>query len=231
MRTIIIEDEIHGMNALEAKIERTCSDVEIVGRFHDGHAGIEGIRSLRPDLVFCDVHLGPVNAFSLLGDVSGISYNLIITTGHREYGIEALRAGALEYLLKPIDEDELKAAVEKVRIRLALKNDQKITVAVPVGHTKKVICIDQIMYVLANNQRTIVKLAESKYSMLDCNRLLRQVEEKLTPYGFIRIHKSHMINPVHVDSYSSTDGGFVLMKDGQRLNIGNEYDFPFFLSL
>lgn len=222
LRAIIIEDEENGLLNLQAKLQRFCPAVEIAGTALTAEAGLKLIHSQKPDLVFLDIHLGPVNGFDLLTELTHIDFHLIITTDHPQYGIEAVRANAVDYLLKPIDSDELIAAVDKALERQRAQPETRPhRMAIPVSDGYRLVSLNAVLYIQGNNQRTLFHLSNGK--TIDSPRLLKQVAAKLQELGFARIHKSFVVNLEHVEYISRTDGGYVKMSDGKLLRVSQDF--------
>jgi len=114
IKAIIIDDEMHCRKTLSMLLKEYCSDVQVIEQCDNGEAGVEAIKKLRPDLVFLDIEMPHMNGFEMLEQFSEISFAVIFTTGYDQYAIKAFRFSALDYLLKPIDHEELKKAVQKV---------------------------------------------------------------------------------------------------------------------
>jgi len=227
MKAIIVEDELPGQQNLIAKLKLSCPHVEVVGTARTVEDGVREIRTKQPDLVFLDIHLGPANGFEILDRLPHLSFHVIITTDHSTYGIKAVKAGAVDYLVKPFDIDELALAVDKVAQATHAQPDtpkQSNRIAIPVSDGYKLVSVDEILYVRSNNQRTIFQLYSGK--TIDSPRLLKEVFKKLEGFGFERIHRSHIVNMEYVDSFSRTDGGYVTMSDGERLDVSQQFPLP-----
>ena len=224
MKAIIVEDELHGLENLTAKLRLACPHVEFVGSARTAKDAVTEIKTKQPDLVFLDLHLGPANGFDILDELTYLSFQIIITTDHSEYGIQAVKAGATDYLIKPFDHKELSAAVEKAIIRKAKHPDQNNRIAIPVSEGHRLVALNEILYVKSNNQRTLFHLFNGK--VLDSPRLLRQVIENLRDFDFHRIHRSYVVNRHYVEAMSNRDGGTVTMSDGAKLPVTHPIPFP-----
>ncbi|HEX5668163.1 MAG TPA: response regulator, partial [Chitinophagaceae bacterium] len=117
IRAIIIDDEPYCCEALATLLEDCCTNVQVLGSFHNGIEGIDAIRQLSPDLVFLDVEMPKMNGFDMLASLPSVNFEIIFTTSYDKYALKAIRFSAIDYLLKPIDQEELQKAVEKVARR------------------------------------------------------------------------------------------------------------------
>ncbi|RMG57402.1 MAG: response regulator [Bacteroidetes bacterium] len=220
LRTIIVEDEENGIKNLQAKLARNCPEVEVIATCLTAEEGSRAIRTHQPDLVFLDIHLGPLTGFDMLATLPRVDFQLIITTDHNEYGIQAIKAEAVDYLLKPISPKELVAAVQKVHARALQEGTPPTRVAIPVSDGYKLVGVDEILYIRASNQRCIFTLFSGK--TIDSPRLLKEVCPKLEPLGIKRIHKSHAVNMDYVERFARNDKGYVVMSDGTQLRVSQD---------
>lgn len=228
---VIVEDEENGVLNLVAKLNSYCPEVEIVGTCHTAEEGIRTIQKQKPDLVFLDIMLGPVNGFDMLVKLEHIDFELIITTDYNSYGIDAVKANALDYLLKPINTDELVQAVGVAASRKRAKEQDagKPRIAIPITHGYRLVGLDEILYVEANDQRSIFHLFNRE--KVDTARVLGKVFLKLEQFNFCRIHRSFVINIDYVDKIIRKDGGYVVMSNGDQLRVAKGYDCPGLLLL
>jgi two-component system LytT family response regulator len=229
LKTIIIDDEVTARDALQAEIKQHCPLLEIVGEFNGVLSGKEAIDSLKPDLVFLDIQLWDGTGFQLLEKISYKKFNLIFTTAYNEYAIKAFKVNAVDYLLKPIDSEELVAAVEKsLAIQdadSALKNINKLIsdsntilhkkIAIPLTGGISVLDAADIIRIeaISNYSRIYTKQNENLLSA----KTLKDFELSLQQYGFERVHHSHIINLTHLKKYSNKDGSLLEMSDGSAV--------------
>lgn len=226
LKTIIIDDEVTARDALLAEIKQHCPLLEIVGEFDGVASGKEAIDSLKPDLVFLDIQLWDGTGFQLLEKITYKKFNLIFTTAYNEYAIKAFKVNAVDYLLKPIDSEELVAAVERSSTikdaDSALKNINKLIndsntilnkkIAIPLTGGISVLDAEDIIRIeaISNYSRIFTKQNENLLSA----KTLKDFELSLQQYGFERVHHSHIINLAHLKKYSHKDGSLLEMSDG-----------------
>jgi len=236
IRSIIIDDESNNIDNARALLREYCPEVEIVATAMNAPDGIEVIRDYRPDLVFLDIQMPVQNGFEVLKAFSRIDFEIIFVTAFDQYGIQAIKFSALDYLLKPIDIEELKKAVGKAAealqtrqmsqnivnlmeyIRMGKKEIPKI--ALPTQQEILYVRIDEIIRCEASNNYTNFVL-ENGQTVLVC-KTLKEFDDLLKNYGFIRPHQSHLVNANFVRSYLREDGGTLLMKDERKVPVARQ---------
>jgi two-component system LytT family response regulator len=204
LKAIIIDDEERFRTALK-KILSDFPHYKIIGEAGSVQEALEIINSKEADILFLDIELTDGTGFDIIDKIDASDYKIIFTTGHSEYAVKAFRYSAIDYLLKPIDKNELKNALEKVqsiqyaeKLRLQLKTlrdnkDSFKKIAVPSQSGMEIIEIDTIMYCSSESNYTYFYLENGK-SMLSA-KVLKDYEELFKPHDFIRVHKSHLVNP------------------------------------
>ena len=231
IKAIIVDDENDSRQILASYVQKYCHDVLICGLANSVATGISLIQEHKPDLVFLDIEMPHGNGFDLLEQVEEISFETIFVTAFDHYAIQALNLSAAYYLLKPVDIDELIKAVEKVKTekesnqlarhsRMVLENAQtgNSKIMLPTMEGFEIVTINTILYCEAHDNFTKFILEANAMPLLIC-RPLKYFEEVLQPNNFLRIHRSHLINPNHVVRYSKGKGGSVTMKDNRELEI------------
>ena len=233
LRAIIVEDERASRETLLSYLEKYCPDVEVVGMADTVKSGVIAIREHKPELVFLDVEMPYGNAFDLLEEIGEVNFQSIFVTAYSHYAIKALNYSASYYLLKPIDIEELIAAVDKVKENISsgahelhtrilidnLKtlNRQNKKVVLPVLDGFEVVEVHEIIRCQANGNFTDFHLKDGTKKMI-C-RTLKFYDELLSDLGFIRIHKSHLVNMEYIVGYKKGKGGQVSMKNGDMVDV------------
>ena len=232
IRSIIIDDEQHCIKSLSKDIELHCPSIEIADTCSSAKEGLMAIKKQVPDLVFLDVEMPWMNGFEMLEIIGDINFSIIFTTAHDEFAVKAFRISAVDYLLKPIDAQDLKMAVQKVEKKLEqgshlphinnlLQNirqpfdEQKI--ALPVREGYEFVEVSSIIYCHAEGAYTKVFI-QGKRPML-ISRTLGDVSELLPPEIFQRIHHSTLVNVTYISQFLRTDGGYIVLKTGERLAV------------
>jgi two-component system LytT family response regulator len=231
MKAVIIDDEQDSRQILANYLAKYCPDVTICGFGESVSTGLDAIQKHNPDIVFLDIEMPYGNGFDLLDKVGEHTFETVFVTAFGNYAIQALNQSAAYYLLKPIDIDELIKAVEKIKTERAEENytqharvlmdnmkgggQQKIMLPTLEGF--EIVNIGKILYCEAADNFTKFYFDEGQ-PLLIC-RTLKYFEDVLQPHGFLRIHRSYMINPVFVVRYSKGKGGYVTMKNNQELEV------------
>lgn len=232
MKVLIIEDEEQSISALRSEIALNCPNIEIVGVAKTVSEGILMIESLQPELIFLDIQLSDGIGFDILTHFQDkIDFKVIFTTAYSQYAIKAIKFSALDYLLKPIDAEELKTAVDKAfkapqdelttKIETLIRNQvesparKKIVLATSDGVS--VFEVDSILKCSAESNYTCVYFTNGKKMLF--SKTLKEFEELLCNSGFERIHNSHIINLNHLSSFVNKDGGYVILSDKSTLPV------------
>ncbi len=235
LKVVIVEDEKNSREGLRNLIEEFCTGTEVKGMASSVDEGIALIQAEKPDLVMLDIEMQTATGFDLLEKLGEVNFDVIFTTAYEQYAIKAIKFSAIDYLLKPIDVNELIQAVDRVKVKrnshssnqqveLLLKNlrlenpkTHKITLSTSEGMV--FIPVTDIIRCEAQGAYTTFYLKENKKILVSKN--LKEYESLLHDYNFFRIHNSHLINLGEVERYIKSDGGYVVMKDGSQVAISN----------
>jgi two-component system, LytTR family, response regulator len=232
LQAIIIDDERHSCDALQMLLAKCCPHVDVSAICFSGEEGIKQINVLKPQLVFLDIEMPHMNGFQMLEQLSAINFEIIFTTSYDQYAITAFKFSALDYLLKPVDRQELEKAVQKVskkinppvtqqlEILLQKINQPAIAVqriALPTMQGLEFVPVESIISCSSNNNYTEFALADKKKLLV--SRTLKEVEDMLTGYSFLRVHNSHMVNLNAVTRYVKGEGGYLVMTDGSTIDV------------
>lgn len=232
IRSIVIDDEQHCVRALLKDLQQHCPSIEVLDSCYSAKEGMMAIKKLNPDLVFLDVEMPWMNGFEMLEVLGDVNFSIIFTTAHDEFAAKAFRISAVDYLLKPIDASDLKSAVSKVERKMEegsslnhitnlLRNirqpsaEQKI--ALPQREGYEFIDVASIIYCEAEGAYTKVFIKDKRTMLI--SRTLGDVEELLPPEIFQRIHHSTLINVTYVSQFLRTDGGYVVLNNGEKLSV------------
>ncbi len=233
IKTLIIEDELKSRDVLMKIIEKNCPELVVVGNASNVTEGVEMIKSLKPDLVFLDITMPDGSGFDLLEQVSDQKFDLIFATASNSHAIRAFKYSASDYLLKPIDIEELRNAVLRVvkrksetpdmnnlnfliqQLKRSDDNFQKITL--PTGNAYEIINLKDIVRCEADGSYTYFYLTDKRKLMVSAS--LKHYEELLPEQDFIRVHHHNLINMNHVVRFLKEDGGYAVMSDGSKIEI------------
>ncbi|MEM6633950.1 MAG: LytTR family DNA-binding domain-containing protein [Bacteroidota bacterium] len=217
IQAIIVEDEKMTLESLVLKLQANCPFVQVIDKALTSKRAIESIQSLKPDLVFLDIQLDQMTGFDVLKQVQHVNFEVIFTTSYEEYAIEAIRANAIDYLLKPIDGMELLAAVNKAHKNIQERSKPLSRIALPVMHGLQFTSVDEIIYCEGQSNKTEVHLFNGK--TFTVVKTLKEMEFTLSRYNFCRIHRSYFINLDYIESFTRVDGGSVTMSNGDKLPV------------
>ncbi|MFA5805866.1 MAG: LytTR family DNA-binding domain-containing protein [Melioribacteraceae bacterium] len=222
LRAIIVDDELHGRENLKKIIENYCHEIEILACADSVVNAKELVSIHNPDVVFLDINMPVLDGFDFLDEYDELNFMVVFVSAHEEFGINAVKAGAADYLLKPVNIKELKQTVKKL---LMIKN-KKIkaetvyetdNLVLPASHGFNVLVFDDIIRLEAEGCYTKVFIKDGKNRIV--SRTLKDFEDTLPKEKFFRIHKSHLINLKYIKSYSNISGNFVTMTDGSKIEI------------
>ena len=225
IRAIILDDEKHSVATLDWKLDKFCPDVKVIGKFTDSMKALEYIRQNPPDLLFLDVEMPRLNGFELLEELDKpLSFEVILITAYDEFGIRAVKSDILDYLLKPVQNQELKKAIDKVKRRMDAReissssvNYKSDKIAFATKESIEYVAAEDIIACKSDSNYTILYLVGGRKKVI--SRTLKDVEDRLKSHTFYRSHNSHLVNLSHIKEYIRSDGGYLLVTDGHKLPI------------
>jgi two-component system, LytTR family, response regulator len=232
IKTIIVDDERHSCEALEILIKDCCPQLSLAAVCYSGEEGLRQIQLLQPQLVFLDIEMPNMNGFQLLEQLSDFDFELIFTTSYDQYAIKAIKFSALDYLLKPVDREELRKAVEKVQKNISKTFPQQLEIllqkvnqpsslpqriALPTMQGLELVPINSIISCSSNSNYTEFLLTDKRKIVV--SRTLKETEEILQGYAFMRVHHSYIINLNEITKYIKGEGGYVIMTDGSTVDV------------
>jgi two-component system LytT family response regulator len=228
LTAVIVEDEIRSRESLNGLLKLYCKNVSVVAEADGVQTGIKAIKEHNPDIVFLDIQMPDGSGFKLLESIENINFSIIFTTAYDQFAIKAIKFSAIDYLLKPIFPDDLVEAVKKAEKSVASKKTQQ-NVEVLLENFKRpeteppkivlstaekinVVKVKDIIRCESDNYYTNYFFIDGKQLLI--SKTLKENEELLSDYNFIRPHKSHLINVIYIKSYNKHDGGSIVMTDG-----------------
>ena len=231
MKAIIVDDEPYCCETIATLLEDN-DEVEIVTECYNGIDALEAIRKYNPGLVFLDVEMPKMNGFEMLQQLPSVNFEIIFTTSYDRYALKAIRFSAIDYLLKPVDEEELKNAVQKVINRSKKPTAEQLEIlmqkihhpstpvrkiAMPTMEGFQMIKIDSIISCEADSNYTTLHLKDNK-KMVVC-RNLKDIEEMLEDHSFTRVHRCYVVNLNEVEKFVKGEGGYLIMSDGSSIDV------------
>jgi two-component system LytT family response regulator len=234
MKAIIIDDELDGVRTLQKLLEKYCPKVEIVSTANSADAAAQEIKKHEPDVIFLDIQMPGKTGLELLTEIGKKDFEVIFVTAYNEYMLQALQFSAADYILKPVDEDRLVQAVERVSNKIAegKKEEQASALLHNLNHSGQPgqmrLCLPTLKgFIVVKLQDIIYCEAERSYTMfhleggkvVTVSKPLVEYDSLLKNTSFLRIHKSFLINLLHVKEYQRGEGGVVIMTNGTDIEV------------
>ena len=233
MKAILVDDEPDGIRTLKKMLESHCPTVQVAATCSNATIAKQELESIRPDVVFLDIQMPGKSGLDLLTEMPEKDFEVIFVTAHNEYMLQALQYSAADYLLKPVDEDRLVEAVQRVETRMQAEkkewtetlmhnlnkagNPSEMRLCLPSLKGFIVVKLDDIIYCEAERSYTIFHLDGKRTVMV--SKSLIEYDNLLQDTQFIRIHKSFLINLHHVKEYQRGEGGMVIMSDNAEIEV------------
>ena len=230
IRAVIIDDEVESRNTIFNILKNYCDNVAVVGQAENVTEGIRLINKERPDVVFLDIQMPDGSGFDLLEKMANIDFQVIFITAHDQFALKAIKFSALDYILKPVDPQQLIDAVNKIKepgtdtdalthkIQTLLRNKNGFNrITLPTFEGYRFINIKDIVRCEADSNYTYFYLNSGEKILV--TRTLKEYENILSELDFIRVHQSHLVNIKFVDRYIKGDGGTIVMVDGSEVDV------------
>lgn len=231
-RAIIIDDEPNAVGLLALRLSQHCPQIAVVASCTNSHKGVQAILDHRPDLVFLDIEMPQMNGFQLLEAVGGIPFSLVFVTAYDKFALKAFRYSAVDYLLKPIDTQELIQAVQRVEKQQKTAPEQiehlksqlgthgkslPDRIALPYQNGVAFVDMKDILYCESDDNYTKFHLGDGQYHMV--TKPLREIQELLEERDFLRVHRQYLINLNHIKKFVKGEGSYVVMSNQQSIPV------------
>jgi two-component system LytT family response regulator len=236
LNAIIVDDEEAGVESLSLMLKRYCPELHVIATANSVSEAEEKIKATPPDVIFLDIAMPFANGFELLKRIKNKNFSVIFTTAYNEYALKAIKHNALDYLLKPIDSDELIEAVKKCEEKkstgapdmkklenlMAMLTQSNKAQKLPVPTLEEImyVDIDTILRMEADSNYTHIYLTDKQ--KLTSSKTLKDYEQMLMGQKFFRVHKTHIINLGYVKKYIKGEGGYVVMADGKSVEVSRQ---------
>ena len=231
---VLIDDDKHLRQGLTALLERYTKEIQIIGEAESVKTGVVVLEKLKPQVIFLDIHLSDGTGFDILEQLKGkINAHIVFITAHEQYALKAFKFSALDFILKPVDPEELQNSIMKIKdavgktnsfdhIDLLLENIRKKVdnfkrIALSTSDGIHLFEVADIIRCEAKGNYTEFFIKNHKPVLI--SKTLKEYEEILTEHGFERIHQSHLLNLSYLKSYIKADGGYVIMADNTKISI------------
>ncbi|MCW5908515.1 MAG: response regulator transcription factor [Chitinophagales bacterium] len=238
IKSILIDDEPAGLKTLQLLLQKHCPQVEVLTTFSDPKRAVKEVGKNEADLIFLDIEMPGMSGFDFLQKAKDYTGKVIFVTAHSQYALRAFKFSALDYLLKPVEPEELKAAITKIVKTPAEqpeKNDLKLLaenlrllaqpaakkIAVSTSDSIEIIALDEVEFMKSDRNYTIIKRTGKKELLTA--RSLKDFDDSLSGADFIRVHSSYLININKVNRYVRKDGGYIEMSDGTQVPLSRSH--------
>jgi len=229
MQAIIIDDLPLAIASLRQDLEDYCPDIKVIATADGVIEGSKLLRKIKPDILFLDVQMGDGDGFDLLDIIDTSAFPVIFTTASEDYAIKAFQYAAVDYLLKPMDPELLVQAIEKAKLKPQLSDQQKNIIKNNTGDTRareialntqeeiRVVALADIIRCTSMDNYTQFFMADGSKVLV--TKTLKQYERMLPEEMFLRVHQSHLVNIHKIQSYIKTEGGYLLLKNGEHIPV------------
>jgi two-component system, LytTR family, response regulator len=232
LRTLIIDDEAPVRDMLIGLLQKTCPQVNIVGEASSVSSGIRAIREKSPDLVLLDIKMDDGTGFDLLNHFETINFKIIFITAFEEYAIQAFGFSAVDYILKPVNPEKLAEAVRRAEqmkqqefntqlnaLRENLENPGKQNKNIILKNQESIFLfnVNDIIHCDSDGSYTVFETTDNQKIIV--SKVLKDYDNLLSGSGFLRVHRSHLINLKHIKRFDKTDGGHVVMSNGTQIPV------------
>lgn len=231
MKILIIDNEAELRAGLKEMILQSSIPVSFIEEAEGVASGFEKINSFAPDIVFLDIEMNDGTGFDLLAKLTSPAFQLIFTTAHNQYAIRAFKFSAIDYLLKPINKEELHTCLQKAAANISKtdlssqlgimmqqyfsKKDEERRIVLNDKQSTYFVKLNDILFCEAEGPYTKFHIADKASILISKN--LKEYEELLVPMGFVRTHHSYIVNPAKIKLYDKTDGGALILEGGQMV--------------
>lgn len=236
LKALLVDDELNNLESLEFLLRHDCEGIEVVGKAQNAGQARDWLRSQDADVVFLDINMPGENGFQFLNSLPARDFKVVFVTAYNEYALQAIKASAVDYIMKPVNIGELQKAVEKLKrlfnnpvateqnqqllrhlLETASRNNSPKKIALPQLGSISFIEVDDIVSLQADSNYTIIHMRDMQKLVI--SKTLKDFEELLDENQFVRIHKSYIVHLRYIKEYSTTDGGIVKMTDGNQWSI------------
>ncbi len=234
IRVIVIDDENHARDSLIKILNRHCPEVLVVGQANGVQSGLDAIRELMPELVLLDIQMKDGTGFDLLAALPSIDFKVIFVTAFDKYALQAFKFSAVDYLMKPVNPSQLVEAVERAKIMILehfriqthvleenLKNISKTNKKIIIKTTENIHLLEIRNIICCDSDSCYTTIHTSDGEKIMVSKTLKDYEELLADCGFYRVHKSNLINLLHIKRFERQDGGYIILTNNLRIPVSS----------
>lgn len=241
LQILLVDDENDALEALEWKLNNYIENV-VVKTCNSPIKAIEIINNEKPDVVFLDIQMPEMDGFTMIEKLENKDFNLIFTTAHDEFALKAIKVSAIDYLLKPVDKDELLSAMDKIKkskkgdllenkLQLLLNNINDNNDKINISADGKVYLLDKDDVVMLKSDKSYTTIFLKSEQQILVSKTLKEVEKKFMFPEFFRVHNSYLVNLNHVKEYLKGLGGELIMTNGLTASISRNRKIELFKRL
>ncbi|RYU95026.1 LytR/AlgR family response regulator transcription factor [Emticicia agri] len=228
---VLVDDEKDSTETLDILLKNNFPDIRVVGKFNDSLSAIEFLQKNHFDLLFLDIEMPGMNGFDLLQEIQKDDFEVVFVTAYDQFALKAFRYSAFDYLLKPVEIEDLASCIakyqeEKLQLKSRLEYLQRMIkhtgtsiekIAVPTSQGFEFIEIKDIIRCESDGNYTRIFLSNQPVILV--SRTLKDFEELLEEMNFVRVHQSHLINLKYLRKYIKSEGGYIEMQDGTQITV------------
>ena len=246
MKALLVDDEPDGIRTLTKMLELHCPEVEITATCSNATAAKQKLHEIQPDVLFLDIRMPGKSGLDMLGELPVKDFEVIFVTAHNEYMLQAFQFSAVDYLMKPVDEDRLVEAVERVKRRLHREKNTaqsealvhnigkagspaEMRLCLPTQKGFTIVKLEEILYCEAERSYTVFHFVAGR--PVTISKPLYDYEKLLTDTSFLRIHKSFLVNLLHVKEYVRGEGGTIIMTNGTEIEVSRRKKEQFLVKI
>ncbi|HLP39468.1 LytTR family DNA-binding domain-containing protein [Lacibacter sp.] len=246
MRAILVDDEPSGILTLRKMLELNCPEVQIEATCSNATTAIQKIEEIHPDLIFLDIRMPGKSGLDIMAELADTDAQVIFVTAHNEYLLQALQFSAVDYLMKPVDEDRLIESVQRVEKKLKQKKNTTQTetllyninkagtplemrLCLPTQKGFTIVKLEEILYCEAQRSYTLFRLVDNKSILI--SKPLFDYDKLLEDTVFLRVHKSFLVNLMHIKEYTRGEGGTVIMSNGMEIEVSRRRKEQFLIKV
>jgi len=220
---VVVDDEKIARINLTLLLKEYCPEIQVIKEFDDGDSALKFLLKNKVDILFLDIKMPIMNGFEMLRNLTLNKHKVVFVSAYDDYGIEAIKAGAFDYLLKPISILSMRTLVSRLKMKdkrqvdNGIEDFSKTKISVPSGQGFKVLDINSIVRIESDNSYCQINLSDNSRLVVSCS--IKEFETKLFDKGFFRVHNQHLIHLKFLENFSITDGGVVTMVNGDELPV------------
>ncbi len=233
LKVLIVDDELHAREMLHTALSICCVETEVIGTAETVEEAVEKANSLKPDVILLDINLPDGSGFDVLEKVHDKKISVIFVTAYDEFAVKAFKFSAVDYIVKPVDIDELETSIERAKntketndlgrkLKVLIDNmnnagSEEKKIVLKTMESIHIVRVSEITHCVSDQNYTAFHLTKGRQFLV--SRTIKEFEEILTPYGFFRTHQSHLINMNRISRFNKTDGGALVMEDNTNIPV------------